>query len=175
MQTYLVLTALGDDDPGIITHLSKAIMNSGCNIIDSRMAVVGGKFTMLLLTSGSWDAIVRLEGALPALQERLGLSLIARRSEAPQPSGRIPYLVEVVALDHPGIVHWLADFFTSRNVTIHEMSSSRYEAEQTGSHMFTLSMSVHLPPDTHIPELRDEFLDFCDELNLDAVMEAIKR
>jgi len=35
-------------------------------------------------------------------------------------------------------------------------------------------MTLDVPADTHIAGLREEFLDFCDRLNLDAVIEPVK-
>ena len=44
----------------------------------------------------------------------------------------------------------------------------------TGTPMFSVHMSVGIPADIHIAALRDEFMDYCDALNLDAVIEPIK-
>jgi glycine cleavage system transcriptional repressor len=40
--------------------------------------------------------------------------------------------------------------------------------------MFSVHMSVGIPADIHIAALRDEFMDYCDTFNLDAVIEPIK-
>jgi glycine cleavage system transcriptional repressor len=37
--------------------------------------------------------------------------------------------------------------------------------------MFSLSMTISVPSDQHIGRLRSEFLDFCDDRNLDATLE----
>ncbi|MEJ2397928.1 MAG: glycine cleavage system protein R, partial [Gammaproteobacteria bacterium] len=47
-------------------------------------------------------------------------------------------------------------------------------AAHTGSPMFTLSMTVEIPAATHISSLREQFMEFCDQLNLDAIMEPVK-
>ena len=44
--SYLVITALGKDQPGIVNTLSKLALDSGCNITNSRMAVLGGEFAV---------------------------------------------------------------------------------------------------------------------------------
>lgn len=53
MNNLLVVSALGQDRPGIVNELSLAILNCGCNIEDSRMTVLGGEFTVILLVSGN--------------------------------------------------------------------------------------------------------------------------
>jgi glycine cleavage system transcriptional repressor len=40
--------------------------------------------------------------------------------------------------------------------------------------MFAVQMAVNIPADTHVGRLREEFMEFCDNLNLDAIMEPIK-
>ena len=49
---YLVISALGKDHPGIVNTLTKTILNHGCNIVDSRMTVLGGEFAIIMLISG---------------------------------------------------------------------------------------------------------------------------
>jgi glycine cleavage system transcriptional repressor len=83
----------------------------------------------------------------------------------------VPYIVDVVSMDHPGIVHQVANFFASREINIEEMSTWTYPAAHTGTPMFSMSMTISIPGDQHIGQLRDEFTRFCDELNLDATLE----
>jgi len=71
-------------------------------------------------------------------------------------------------------VHHLASFFSQRNINIEDMSTSSYAAAHTGTPMFAVHMSVGIPAEIHIAALRDEFMEFCDTMNLDAVLEPIK-
>ena len=87
----------------------------------------------------------------------------------------LPYGVEVVSLDHPGIVHRLANFFSQRNINIIDLNTTRYAAPHTGTSMFAVQMNIGVPAKTSIGELREEFLEFCDDMNLDAVMEPTSR
>ncbi|ROR29820.1 glycine cleavage system protein R [Inmirania thermothiophila] len=175
MKQQLVISALGEDRPGIVEELSHTVLEAGCNVEDSRMTVLGGEFAVLLLVSGNWAGIAKLEDALDRLAAEAGLTLVHKRT-APRPpaADRLPYAVDVVALDHPGIVYQLAHFFSERNINIEDMVTSSYAAAHTGAPMFSVHMVVEIPADTHIAALREEFLDFCDELNLDAVMEPVK-
>lgn len=172
---YLVLSALGEDRPGIVDSLSQAVFELNCNIADSRMTVLGGEFAILLMVEGPWNQLAKLEGQIPDLQKRLGLVIISRRTESRRPStDLLPYAVEVVSLDHPGIVHQLASFFSRRNINIENMNTSSYAAPHTATAMFTVHMNVGIPANIQISELREEFMDFCDTMNLDAVLEPYK-
>lgn len=175
LSSHLVITAVGHDRPGIVDAISNSVLDAECNIEDSRMSVLGGEFALILMVSGNWNTIAKLEGQLPPLEEKLGMTIVSRRTERRQPSkDRLPYLVEVVALDHPGIVYNLARFFSHREINIENMDTSNYAAAHTGSPMFSVSMTIQVPASEHIATLREEFMDFCDELNLDAVMEPAK-
>ena len=65
--------------------------------------------------------------------------------------------------------------FQSRGIDIAELSTRSYAAAHTGAPMFSVQMIVHVPSRIHIAALREEFMDFCDHLNLDAILEPVKR
>ena len=174
-KTYLVISALGADRPGIVNSLSRAINDHGCNIEDSRMTVLGGEFAAMLLVEGKWNTLAKVENVLSELEAQLNMTIIAKRtSERESAKSMIPYGVEVVSMDHPGIVNSLAGFFADREINIEDMVTSSYAAPHTGTPMFSVHMSVGIPSDMHIAGLREEFMDYCDSLNLDAVLEPLK-
>jgi len=173
---YLVISALGRDRPGIVNVLSGAVLESGCNIHDSRMAVLGGEFAVLMLISGTVEAISNIETAIGELERTHELTITTKRTGPPgKQADLVPYSIEVVSMDHPGIVHSVAEFFASRDINIEEMYTGSYAAAHTGTPMFSMSMSISIPAAAPIVSLRDQFMEFCDGLNLDATMEPIKR
>ena len=175
VENYLVISAIGADRPGIVNSLSMNILDADCNIVDSRMTVLGGEFAILLMISGNWNAISRLETSLPKFAESIGLTLITKRTQAREQHGKmLPYMVEVVSMDHPGIVYNVAEFFSSRNINIEDLATGSYSAAHTGTPMFSMNMTISIPADLSIGQLREQFTIFCDELNLDAVMEPVK-
>ncbi len=175
MHNLMVITALGHDRPGIVRELASAVTETGCNIADSRMSVLGGEFAMILMVSGRWNELAKLESSLPHSARRMGLEIHIQRTE-PASTGEhlLPYSVEVVALDHPGIVAELANFFATREINIRDMNTASYAAAHTGTPMFSVYLTVDVPAGVHIASLRDEFMDFCDQFNLDAIMEPAK-
>lgn len=171
----LVISALGEDRPGIVNELAKMVADTGCNIEDSRMTVLGRDFAIILLVDGRWNELAKLEAALPGLERRLGLAINAKRTHPARREGNLlPYSVEVVSIDHPGIVHQLANFFSSREINIRDMATTTYAATHTGTPMFSVQMTVDVPAAMHIARLREDFMDFCDQLNLDAIIEPVK-
>jgi len=174
-KTYLALSALGEDRPGIVNSLSKVILDHGCNVEDSRMAVLGGEFAAILLVQGKWNTLAKVENALPELERQLGMTIISKRTgERAAGANLLLYAVDVISMDHPGIVNNLAGFFSERDINIEDMSTSTYAAAHTGTPMFAVHMTIGIPADSHLAGLREEFMDYCDGLNLDAVLEPLK-
>ncbi|MCW8847023.1 MAG: glycine cleavage system protein R, partial [Gammaproteobacteria bacterium] len=113
MNKLLVISAVGADRPGIVHELTRLILNCGGNIVESRMTGLGSEFAMLLLVSGNWHTPTKLEAELQKLSEVTGLTVNVRSTEQRESSGdQLPYAVDVVCLDQPGIVFNLANFFT---------------------------------------------------------------
>lgn len=172
---HLVISALGQDRPGIVDEFSRVIYELGCNIADSRMTKLGDEFAILLMVEGPWNQLAKLEAQVSDLEKRLDMTIISRQTETHiEDKDILPYSVEVVALDHPGIVHKLASFFAKRNINIENLSTSSYAAPHTGTRMFSVEINVGIPAHIQIADLREEFMDFCDTLNLDAVLEPFK-
>jgi glycine cleavage system transcriptional repressor len=175
MANYLVISALGEDRPATVEALSKTVLEFDCNIEDSRMSVLGGAFALIQLVSGKWNNLAKLETALANLQARLNLTITTRHTEQPAPRQQaLPYSVDVVSLDHPGIVSHLAGFFAARGINIQDMVTATYHAAHTATPMISIRMTLDIPTQLHISQLREEFLDLCDEQNFDGVMEPVK-
>jgi len=174
-KNYLVVSALGEDRPGLVDGISQLIRDTGCSIGDSRMSVLGGDFAMILMIEGRWNELAKLESSLPAAGRRLGLDIQVRRTRPHEPAADfLPYSVEVVCVDHAGIVQQLGQFFSSREINIRDLTTTTYSAAHTRTPMFQLQMTIDVAASLHIARLREEFMDFCDQLNLDAIIEPLR-
>ncbi|GAB4127029.1 MAG: glycine cleavage system protein R [Sideroxydans sp.] len=171
----LLITATGKDQRGLVLRLTERIHDSGCNIEESRMTVLDGQAVLVLLVGGPWHALSRLEAQLPAAAEQLDLHLhFVRAQKTEGARSALPYNVETVTLDQPGVVRNLALFFYRRNIAITDVQSSTYVAPQTGARMCSVLMTVGVPAEVHIATLRGDFFDYCDDINLDATFEPVR-
>ena len=174
-ENHLLINAYTTHPESPLLSVTRRIADSGCNLVDSRLATVGRDVSMTALATGSWDAVAKLEAMLGRLDREEGLKLNWYRTAAKvSQSNLLPYIVEVVAADKPGILFQLADFFDRQGITIENLQSTRYRAMQTGAEMFSAQLTVGVPANMHIAALRDDFLEFCDHLNLDAIMDPMK-
>jgi glycine cleavage system transcriptional repressor len=175
MSQLIVISAVGTDRTGVVQDITKAVLACGGNIEESRMSTLGKEFAMLLLVSGSWHTLNRLEGALDKLTQDGSLTYSIRKTETrPAKGDHMPYAVDVVALDQQGIVFNLANFFTSRDIEIADVATRSYAAAHTGAPMFAVQMAINVPSSVHVSQLREEFHELCDRLNLDAILDPVK-
>ena len=173
MIKHIVISALGDDKPGIVKSVSKTILDAGGSISDSRMSVLGDEFALIMLVDGTEATIQNIQSMLPKIEEDLGLTVISKQTgNATKASPRMPYVVEVVAMDNPGIVHEITDFLSKQDINVEEMATSSYPAPHTGTTMFSMEVSISIPGTTNISSFKNDFLAFCDDMNLDATLSA---
>ena len=88
MKQHLAVSAIGNDRTGMVHELTRVISDCGGNIAESRMAALGSEFAMLLLVSGNWHTLARIESELARLAETAALSVHVKRTEpraAPAP------------------------------------------------------------------------------------------
>jgi glycine cleavage system transcriptional repressor len=175
VKNYLVISALGEDRIGLIDELSRVILECDCTILDSRMTLLGKELAIILLAQGNWNTLAKLEVQLKRLEQPLGMTFTTKRTDLrKQRVNYLPYAVEVVSINQVSIVYSLTNFFSSRSISIEDLVTRSYSAPHTGAPMFSVNIVIGIPANTHVAMLRDEFMDFCDELNLDAIMEPIK-
>lgn len=174
-EQHLVITCVGKDRLGLVDQLTDVILQANGNLIDSRMTVLGEDFAIITLVSGSWDTIAKLEDSLKSLAEKETLNITTRRTELKQEqSASMPYLIDAVSVDSPGIVNRMAEFCATHQINIEDLSTNRYAAPHTGTPMFAVHMTIAVPGEIHLTTLREDFFNFCDENNLDAMIEPIK-
>jgi len=175
MPQLIVISAVGTDRTGVVQDITKDILSCGGNIEESRMTTLGAEFAMLMLVSGSWHTLSRLEKKLEKLAADDNLTVSIRKtSEKTSKEDRMPYGVDVVSLDQQGIVYNLATFFASHDVEIADVATRHYAAAHTGAPMFEVQMTVNIPASIQVAQFRDEFHEFCDQLNMDAILEPVK-
>lgn len=174
-ENLLLISAYTTHPNSPLLAVSRRIADSGCNLVDARLATIGRDVSVLALAQGSWDAVAKLEAMLTRLEREEGMRLMWYRTGTKSPqSDLLPYVIEVIAADKPGILFQLADFFDRQGISVESLQCMRYRAMQTGAEMFSAQITVGIPSTMHIAALREDFLEFCDHLNLDAIMDPMK-
>jgi glycine cleavage system transcriptional repressor len=171
----LALTFLGHQQPNFIVRLLQIIAESSCTVRDCHSDMMENLSAGHLMIDGDWHEIARLENTLKQLEAEPGLQISLSRAESWKPNHpHIPYTIEVYAADRTGILQELTQFLQIQNILITQIKTCRNRASKVMAELFCVNLSIAIPSHTHIISLREEFLDFCDNANIDAILEPVK-
>lgn len=163
---YLVITALGTDRAGIVNTITRHVSKSDCNIEDSRLALFGEEFTLIMLLSGTWNAIAQIESTLPLKGAELDLLVVMKRTDAsakrPTPT---TLWVEVALPDSPHLIERFTDLFHSQRMNIAELVAKTQPADDAAGAQLYIQITAHAPPDGPLAQIEDRFQQLCTELN----------
>ena len=169
---FYILRAIGKDRVGIVDDISALTADCGCNIEESRMAVLGGEFAVIMLVSGKADQ-------LNAIKERAGnsiggisIEMIPTTSHS-QTGDRLLYVIESVSFDAPGIVHSLTGLLRSMDINIEDLETETAAAPWTGAPMFHMRVRVSIKRGSSISGLKEALEDLGSEESLDIRIKAL--
>ncbi len=172
-QHYLIATALGSDRLGILEAFTKVSKQCGCNILESKLTIMGKECVFHLYFAGSWNTIAKLEAALPAKAQEWGFTLQTKRTFPNHQPPALSYSAQVIAQDRYGILNDLANFFMQYGINIQQMDCETYTVKNN-TLMANITFLLHIPVKQHIATIRDRFMSFCEDRNLDALIEPCK-
>ena len=176
MASYVVLTAIGQDRPGLVDEISAFLSGSTINIEDSRMAVLGGEFAVILLASGEAGFAERLGGELGRIEKATGLAIKIRPTLAPherkiQPS--LPHRFTATSMDHPGIVHEITRVFHRHLINIESMDTHVSHAPVSGTPIFNMKCVINIPVGEKLSSVRRDLEKLGDRLDIDLELVAM--
>ncbi|MBD1575902.1 MULTISPECIES: glycine cleavage system protein R [Vibrio] len=165
---HLVITAIGTDRPGICNRITNIISQASGNIIDSRIAIFGSEFTLIMLVSGEASAITRIETLLPVMGSAQDLMVVMKRTATHQtPSYIYKIDIKIEAEDKVGLIDAFTHFFSQRELSISKLSAKTLTKEtdpQAHQKHFSISMTG-LSKDAPVPDgLQADFNQLCQSL-----------
>lgn len=168
----VLLLATGRDRPGLVDQVSGLIYEAGCNLEDSRMAILGGEFSLMVLATGAPESLARLVAGVPRLEKELDLFVKVKETVAgqSQPKGSAPHLrcrLDAVAMDHPGIVHRLTRLLHEHQINVARLDTTRSSAPITGTPMFAMEMDLDVPAQVSLAALRSQLVRWAEAANID--------
>lgn len=173
MSERALITAVGEDRPGLVAAISGFVSRCGCNIEDSRMAILGSEFAMLILVAGEkaqFDAFVR---GVDQVAKDAGLTVHVRRTQPRKTAGVVPYELNAYSLDHPGIVQRVTEFLAERKINIRGLETRLTHAPHTGQPLFSIHASVDVPVTEKVGELRKALAEIGASENIDVELKPV--
>jgi glycine cleavage system transcriptional repressor len=174
----LAITVLGSQQSRFMSEILPAIRDCKCHILEIRSSSVGQSTAAYLLIQGNWNQVAKFESTLDLIQKRLDIKIQLLRTEPKDKAHTqdcLPYSLETISLDQDNIIESVATFLMDHDIEINEITGSSYQAPYLQSSVFSSKFVILVPASVSLLMLREEFMDLCDQLNIDAILEPIKR
>lgn len=176
MKRWFLLSAMGKDRPGIVADLARLIFACDANLEDSRMAILGTDFAVMMLCSTARDdAFDQLSVGVKRLERDLGMTILLRQLEGgprhsvPMPGATL-YRVRAAGEDKAGIVAGICGALAEAGVNIAELST-RSRPGPGGSPHYEMEIVAEVPERTDADALRHALDAEADRLVVDVTIE----
>jgi glycine cleavage system regulatory protein len=163
MTTNLVLTVIGDDKPGLVEALSRAIASNSGNWLESSMSQLAGKFAGILRVSVADTEAEKLIAALQNLSPDLKL-LIERAAADGAGDSSLSVALNLVANDRPGIIREISRALAGLSINVENMSTRCVSAPMSGETLFKAEALLKVPAGFKLERLQLELEDLADDL-----------
>jgi len=175
----LAITVLGSRTETFIVELLSAIDTCQCSVLELTTSNLTEITAVYVLLEGNWNHVAKLEGLLELLRNRYPIQVSLLRPQDDEPKQPVqpgvPYTLETISLEKRELLAEVTTFLLDRGVIIDEINANLHPAMTFSNQVFSTRFTLLLPPNVRVLSLREEFLDFCDSLNIDAILEPIKR
>eukprot|EP00741_Cyanophora_paradoxa_P005382 tig00000881_g5220.t1 len=164
-----IVQAFGPDRVGIVSELSKAVVDAGGNVEESRMARLAGCFSTIMLVTLPTHAEKKVKENLSHVKDMTtSLHAAAAAAGASGPSALRKFRqLQLTGADNPGILYAVTKKLTDLGVNIEKLDTATEEAPFTGSTLFRMSALLGLPPTLNDPKLKDEMASLESKLGVD--------
>jgi len=123
MAEWNMLTLVGEDKPGIVSAVTKALYAAGCSLGEASMIRLGGNFTIMMMVSGG-HSLEELERAVRPAAQELGLRFHIDPVEGGLHRHVVPNIqVRVAGADRAGIVAQVTGALAGTGFNILELES----------------------------------------------------
>ena len=163
MKTYLILTIIGEDKPGIVESLAEVIADHSGNWLESSMSQLAGKFAGILRVGVDEDKSEALINSLNSLSDEL--RIIIERVFYEQNDAK-HHIIELSLLgnDRPGIIKEISKTVTELSVNFEQLNTECTPAPMAGDILFRASASLKVPDGLSIDVLQEALENLADDL-----------
>ena len=170
-----IVSAVGQDRPGLVGAFTGYLHAAGANILESRMVNLRGQFAVIvLIEAADADALPR---DLPAACEKMGLAASLappRAATAPAPIVGLEFKLKTYSLDQPGLVHRVSEVLRAHGVNIEDLAARQESAAFAGDSLFIMEMRLTVPRTVPVKKLRADLEAVCEQLNADLDWEPVE-
>jgi glycine cleavage system regulatory protein len=161
----LVITIVGKDRAGIVENLSAIVADHDGNWLSSSMNNLAGQFAGMIevaVADDQREALATAIGNLPDLQVH---SVVGDTADG---LDELPMAeLEVVGIDHPGIVSRLTEVLKSKGVNLVQFASWCETAPNSGENLFRAVAEFELPSTLDLESLKGALEELAGDIAVD--------
>lgn len=159
MQRKFLLTAIGEDRPGIVSRLTEVLVSQNANLEESRMAILGGEFAAIVLIAVPEDVDVDVLTVELGKLQKDGITVTLKKTtplDAARFADCVQYRLELTGADHEGIVFKISQLLRNHSINIQTMETEVVPAPMTATPLFQLRAVIAAPRTLSFGELKKQ-------------------
>ena len=161
----IILNAFGQDQPGLVSKITKKICSEEGNIEISKMTQLESDFSLLMLIEIPENNIDNL---MANLNEIDSLNAIYKLTDQKKEKTHFTkYTFKISVADNEGIIYLYSNLFKTFNINIVNMDTYIKNAANTGFPIFFLKANIMIPLNCNMQELEIELEKISQKNNIE--------
>lgn len=171
MSQIVVVTAVGEDRPGIVASLAKAMYEMGANLDDASMTRLHHIFTtMVSAVLPDNVTLAQCRERLTGVERETGVAItVIPVTPQETPQAFADHIITVYGADKPGIVYGVTSRLAAKGVNITDMDTR--VAGTTTSPIYIMLIEVAIGD----IDIKEDLEDMSDELQVDISLQELDR
>ena len=164
MSACLIISIVADDRPGLVETLSGCVKQHNGNWLESRMALMAGKFAGIVKVEVADSQVDALTSDLKALNESGWTVIVERSDNQSDAESGDTYQLSLVGNDRPGIVQDVSSRLAAQNVNVLDLSTHYESAAMSAEPLFKTQAKLFVPANIDIDDLKDSLENISNDL-----------
>jgi len=171
MDNRFIMTAFGQDRPGIVADVTKLLFDNGCNLEETTMTLLADEFTLILLfTCQEREIEELLLRECRRLERDKGISAFMRPLQKRREIRRdeqASCVLHVEGEDQAGIVYKVSQFLADQGLNICNLQSTVKASPGSGTAIYMMDIHVEVPETVTMTTVEAGLGAVADDLNVD--------
>jgi glycine cleavage system transcriptional repressor len=171
MDNRYIMTAFGQDRPGIVADVTKLLFENSCNLEETTMTQLADEFTLILLfTCKNLEGEELLQRECRRLERDKGISAFLRplqKRQAAKHGDFASCVLHVEGEDQAGIVYKVSRFLAEHGLNICNLQSAVKASPDSGSAIYVMDIHIQVPEGVLMEEMEAGLSAVADELHVD--------
>lgn len=171
MKTRFIMTAFGQDRPGLVADVTEMLFEHDCVLEDSEMTKLSDEFAIIFLFSSQDEEVEgKLSLACRRLEREKGASAFFRSLGSGvhiEEKAGDRHKLHMEGLDKGGLLYRVSSFLAEQNINIIRLHSHRDFSPLSGTALYTIDMEILRPQELPFQEFRRGLRQVGNSLHVD--------